>query len=195
MNQLMVHLFTLSGDSADHKYSGYDLQVLSFGLLNHLFDVHVSLDDVEDQHYCSGAERDLPVETTEDSFTMVHVAQVIWVFTLASQIIDQLLLVHVSDSNELSEEGGLLQVLVDLVFPVVEVSAAVAEVLDLIQQRSKQLQMRQPFRLIVDVLGDESAQLSIAIVDPLAWVHSWLYQNERLVEEAVELFQWAVWLL
>ena len=195
MNQLMVNLFTLSGDSTDHKYSGYDLQLLSLGLLNHLFDVHVSLDNVEDQHYCSSAECDLPVETAEDSFTMVQVAQVIWIFPLASQIIDQLLVGHVSDSNEPSEEGSLLQVLVDLVFSVVEVSAAAAEVLDLIKQRSKQLQMRQPFRLVVDVLGDESAQLSIAIMDPLAWVHSWFYQNERLVEEAVELFQWAVWLL
>ena len=173
----MVHLFTLSGDATDHKYSGYDLQVLSLGLLNHLFDVHVSLDNVEDQHDRSGAERDLPVESTEDSSTMVHVAQVIWIFPLASQIVDQLLLVHVSDSNEPSEEGSLLQVVVDLVFSIVEVSAAAAEVLDLIEQWSKQLQMRQQFRLVVDVLGDESAQLSVAIMDPLARVHSWLYQN------------------
>ena len=55
--------------------------------------------------------------------------------------------------------------------------------------------MRQPFRLVIDVLSDECAQLSVAIMDPLPWVHAWLDQNERLVEEAVELFQRAVWLL
>ena len=123
---------------------------------------------------------------------MVHVAKVIWIFPLASQIVDQLLLVHVSDSDEPSEEGSLLQVLVDLVFSIVEVSAAAAEVLDLIEQRPKQLQMRQPLRLVVDVLGDESAQLSIAIMDPFPWVDTWINQDKRLFQEIIIFSQGAV---
>ena len=69
------------------------------------------------------------------------------------------------------------------------------EFLDLRLYRPQELQMDQPFTLILDIFGDQFAQVSVAIVDPLSGIHAWLDQNKRLIQEVEEFLHWTLWFL
>lgn len=55
--------------------------------------------------------------------------------------------------------------------------------------------MREPLALVLHHICDQSAQLSIALVDPFTGIDSWFDQDEGLVEETVIFLQRTIFLL
>ena len=159
---------------------------------NHCFDIHVALNDVKNKHDGPCAESDLTIEAAKYSLAMIHVAQVVWILPLLSEELHQLVFVFISYTDEFAKESCSFELLIDLVLVTGSVFILTSEFFDLVQQWSQQLQMRQPLGLIVDVFGDESAQITVTVVDPFAWIHSWLNQNKRLIQERVEFFERAI---
>lgn len=97
--------------------------------------------------------------------------------------------------DEFTEESSVLQAFFNEVFAAGQSLDSVPELFDLVQKWSKKLQVCKPFGLIVNVLSNQRTQLSIAIVNPLAWIDTRLNQNERLIQETIELLERTVWLL
>lgn len=98
---------------------------------------------------------------------------------LSFQIVHKSSLVDVSDGHKLCEET----------FTLLELTGSNVIVLNEIYDWSKQLHVRQPLRFKVNVFRDESAQVSITIMNPFARIDTRLNQDKRLIEEAVELFE------
>ena len=50
--------------------------------------------------------------------------------------------------------------------------------------------MSEPFSFIVDLLSDELAEVSVAVVDPLTRVDTWLNEDERFFKEVEVFSEW-----
>jgi hypothetical protein len=50
----------------------------------------------------------------------------------------------------------------------------------------------EPLTLVINVVGDELAQIPVAIVNPLSGVDSWFNEDEGLVYKVVEFFERAL---
>ena len=70
-----------------------------------MLDVHVSLNDVEDEHDGPCAECDLSIETAEDGLSVVHVREIVQILALFLEVVDEPHLVHVAYLYEFAEES------------------------------------------------------------------------------------------
>ena len=83
---------------------------------------------------------------------------------------DQSHFVALSNLEELEEEG----LIINLRLPIFDNLILVY----LRHNWLQQLKVCEPLRLIIDMVCDQLAQVSVAVMDPFPWVDSWLDHHE-----------------